>query len=377
MTGRHVLLTPGPVNVGLEVRQALQRTDVGHREPEALAALDRVRAKATTVFGGDSGYDTVVLTGSGTSGLESVISSVIPRGGRLLVLENGRFGRRIAEIAATHRIALTVLSFDWNEAVRPEVLAAALQADSTVTHVAVVHHETSTGLLNPVGLIGAVTAAAGVTLIVDAVSSLGAEPLDIAADHIDWCVSSANKCLESVPGLSLVCAPRARWEALRFVEPTTFSLNLYQHWKAQQIAGEPLFTPAVQLLFALDAALDSLLLEGTPGRAHRYRSISALLRRGLAERNLRMALPDHLRSASVTVCELPESVPFPYFQPAMRKAGFAIYSAPAHLGNACGIATMGQLTADDVLGFLNELDALIATSRTASTRCAVADGSMR
>ncbi|MGH8795214.1 MAG: pyridoxal-phosphate-dependent aminotransferase family protein [Stackebrandtia sp.] len=347
----HTLLIPGPVNVSERVRGAASRADVGHREAESLSVLQEVRQKATGVFGGGATHATVALTGSGTSALEAVLASVVPPTGHLLVLENGRFGQRLGHIAKAHRLPLTVASSAWNRPFAEAHVERLLRGRPAATHLAVVHHETSTGLLNPVAEIAKVASDRGVVTIVDAVSSLGGEKLNVVDDRVDWCVSSANKCLESLPGVSLVCAARSSWSELP-AGSGTFSLDLRGHWRSQELVGEPLFTPAVQLLFALNTALDLLIAEGTGARHARYTMLAQRLRRGLEEHGVRGVLPPSHRSATMTVGRLPDGVRFAELRDRAHRAGFAIYGAPATFGEACGVANMGQLRVEDIDRFL-------------------------
>ncbi len=354
---RRVLLTPGPVNVHERVREAAACVDVGHREPEALKALQRVREAATTVFGGGTEHATIVLTGSGTAALEAVLSSVVPRRGHVLVLENGRFGQRIGHIVATHGLAHTVVSTPWNEPFDVDRLERLVERNPEITHLAFVHHETSTGILNPAGEIARAAASCGIRVIVDATSSLGSERLDIAADCIDWCVASSNKCLEALPGLSLVCGTKDGFANLP--NGATFYLDLHRHWLSQEVLREPLFTPAVQLIFALDTALEILLAEGVEMRRRRYTSLAERLRSALLGRGGRFPVRDINRSSSMTVWQLPAGVSSVDVRQNVREFGFVIYGAPQVFGEACGVATMGQLSAQEVDDFVGVLDSAL------------------
>ncbi|MFI9645598.1 2-aminoethylphosphonate aminotransferase [Streptomyces sp. NPDC052040] len=354
-----VLLNPGPVNVHERVRAAMTYPDVCHREPEAAALMRRTRAKATAVCGGDETYTSVLLAGSGTAALEAAVSSVVPRDGKILVLDNGNYGERIHRIVTVHGIPEHHLEFGWMNPMDPAAVDAVLAADPEITHVGMVHHETSTGMLNPLREIGAVVARHGRSLLVDGISSVGAEEFDMAADHVDWLVGTANKCLEGLPGVSFVCARRDRLEALADVPTRTFYLDLHGHYIAQDKVGAPLFTPAVQVMYAFEEALDLMLAEGVDSRITRYSEFARRLRAGFAERGLAFLLPEEHMSTSVTNVHVPDGVRYADLHDALKDEGFVIYGVQERVGNVFRVANMGQLAAEVPDVFLAALDRVL------------------
>jgi 2-aminoethylphosphonate-pyruvate transaminase len=362
---RSVLLNPGPVLVDESVRAAMSYADVCHREPEIADLFDAVSSKIVEVCGADTEHAAVVLAGSGTAALEAAISSVVPPLGSVLVLENGRYGARMREIAAIHRILHSSLNPGLAQPLDLAALDSALANDQSVSHVAMVHHETATGMLNPVGDVGEIVARHARSLIVDAISSLGSEPLDVRLDHVDWCVGTANKNLEGLPGVSFVCASRRALDALDANQPRTYYLDLHAHYVAQVVHRAPLFTPAVQVLFAFDRALD-LLLEETPARrAERYGALAARLRDGLRERGIALLLKPQLRANALSVAYLPADMSYDELHDGLKRQGFVIYAAPPELGPVFRVATMGQLTAQDVERFFVALDRLLVAPSSA------------
>ncbi len=350
-------MNPGPVLVDQRVRDALTGPDLCHREPEFAELMTTVRDKLRIACLGDSQYSSVVFAGSGTAALEAVVSSVVPPAGRLLVLDNGHYGDRIAKIAQVHHIPHVTLEFGWAVPYRLDRLETALAKDPSITHVAMVHHETSTGMLNPLKEVGRLVSRHGRSLIVDAISSLGGEILDVRGDCIDWCISTANKCIESIPGVSFVCAPRAALEALAEVPSRTFYLDLHAHYVAQEVRREPVFTPAVQAMCALDAALDLLLKESVAARNARYRALAQQLREGLEARGFRLMLPAQDRSCLLTVVHLPESLTYAYLHDRLKQCGFVIYAGQGTLSRGFfRLSTMGQITHDDIHAFLQGVD---------------------
>jgi 2-aminoethylphosphonate-pyruvate transaminase len=358
---RQVLMNPGPVLVDERVRQAMSLPDLCHREPEFAELMARVSRKVTRVCGGDGSYTSVVFSGSGTAAVEAALSSIVPPGGRILILDNGHYGERLAKIAGVHGISHLVIRFGWATPFDLTAIDRALRDDPAITHVGIVHHETSTGMLNPLREVGEIAARRGKSLMVDAISSIGGEMLDMQADHIDWCTGTANKCIEGMPGLSFVCAPRAGFDALATVPPRTYYLNLYGQYVATDKAQAPPFTPAVQTFFAFDVALDLMLSEGVRNRHARYVALAAQLREGLAALGLKFLLPPEHRSSTLTAVYLPDGVSYSDLHDGLKALGFVIYAGQENLRQKVfRLANMGQITAEDVARFLEVLPGVVS-----------------
>jgi 2-aminoethylphosphonate-pyruvate transaminase len=356
-----VLMNPGPVNVDAAVREALGRPDLCHREPEFRALMSRVRRKVTLTCGGGPEHGSVVLSGSGTAALEAAITSAVPHDGGLLVVDNGHYGRRIADIAALHGIRSRRLDMGWGTPVDLDLLDQTCAGDLSLSHVAVVHHETSTGMLNDVAAVAAVTRAHRCRVVVDAISSVGAEDLDVARDRIDWLVGTANKCLEGMPGLSFVCATHADFVGLSIQRPRTYYLDLHRHYQAQEKAEVPAFTPAVPLFYAFEAALDLALAEGVAPRRARYWALAERLREGLTELGLRLLLAPEERAVSLTAVALPDGVSYESVHRAMKSHGFVIYAAQEQLAQGYfRLSTMGTMDRHDIDRFLVALGMFLA-----------------
>ncbi len=346
----YVLLNPGPACTTPTVRQALLTPDLCHREPEFLAVMREVREAIAELAGGAGEWSTVIFTGSGTAAVEAVVSSVVPPGGKLLVIDNGVYGERIARMAAAHRIEHRVLRYGWTEPAQPEEVARAFREDPALGHLAVVHHETTTGLLNPVEAIAAVCREFGRSLIVDAMSSFAGEPLDVRAWGIDYMISSSNKCLQGMPGLSFVVARRSALEQLASVPPRSVYLDLYGQWKAEEADNTP-FTPAIQIFFALRQAIYETRVEGLENRFQRYREAAATLRAGMEALGFEILVPAPWRSNTLTAFRLPEGIGYDALHDAMKRRGYVIYAGQGDLKHwAFRIANLGTLTADDMRG---------------------------
>jgi len=224
-----LLFTPGPLTTSYPVKEAAFR-DLGSRDSEFLSIVQNVRQKILALAHVDfPEYDTVIFQGSGTFGIEAVISSVLPRCGKLLNIINGAYGRRISQIARVHSIPVVEMNYDENQ--WPDLLDIdkVLHADPDITHVAVIHGETTTGLINPIKDIGELTAGYNKSLIVDAMSTFGAYDIDIKALNISYLISSSNKCIEGIPGFSFVVARISELADCKG-QARTLSLDLYDQW---------------------------------------------------------------------------------------------------------------------------------------------------
>src|SRR5213594_1475177 len=241
-----ILLNPGPANTTPTVRAALVMPDLCHREPEYFDMMRRCRAQVTRLAGCGEDWTTVLLTGSGTAAVEATICSAVPADRALLVVDNGVYGDRMLKIARAHGIAAHAVRSDIFTPVRPEDVEMALASQPEVSHVALVHR-------------------LGRRVIVDAMSSLFGEPLDVAQEPLDFVTASANKCLQGVPGVSFVLARRSALQALRGRAPRSVYLDLHSHFATQEADNTP-FTPAVQVLHAMEQALAELAQEGVKHR---------------------------------------------------------------------------------------------------------------
>src|SRR3989475_9395201 len=285
-----ILLNPGPANTTATVRAALVMPDLCHREPGAFDMMARCGAEVRGLAGCGPDWTTVLFTGSGPAAVESTIGSAVPADRALLVVDNGVYGDRMLKIARAHGIPAHAVRSDIFTPARPDEVEAALAAHPDVSHVALVHHETTTGLLNPVAEIARVAQRRGRRLIVDAMSSLFGEPLDVCQEPLDFVTASANKCLQGVPGVAFVLARRSALETLRGRAPRSVYLDLHSHFATQEHDNTP-FTPAVQVLHAMEQALAELAQEGLSRRVARYPEEARLLREGGGPPGPRVPLP--------------------------------------------------------------------------------------
>jgi 2-aminoethylphosphonate-pyruvate transaminase len=362
MTTGKLLFTPGPLTTSTTVKAAMMR-DAGSRDREFLETVGAIRQRLLALGGarppGEGGeFECVLMQGSGTFAIESVVSSAIPRGGKLLVLVNGAYGRRIAKMARVHGIETETVEAPENRRIAPEAVAERLAASRGITHAAVVHCETTTGILNPIEAIGEVVKRAGAAYIVDAMSSFGAIPVTLATAGVDFLISSANKCIEGVPGFGFVLARRSRLAEAEG-RARTLSLDLHGQWAGFETDGQFRFTPPTHALLAFHQALVELESEGgVPGRAARYGANHAALMRGMAALGFQAYLASELQSHIITAFRYPEHPAFRFedLYARLSRLGFVIYPGKLTAEACFRIGTIGRL-------FPPDIEALLAAMR--------------
>ncbi|KVW27374.1 2-aminoethylphosphonate aminotransferase [Burkholderia ubonensis] len=341
-----LLLNPGPVTLTERVRRSLLQPDLCHRESEFFDLQDEARARLVAAYGLDPAeWAAVLMTGSGTAAVESMIAALVPQRGKLLVIENGVYGERIAQIATQYAIAHEVLKHEWMQAPDLAQIAARLDAGG-FSHVAVIHHETTTGRLNDLGAIADVCRARGVKLLVDGVSSFGAEAIDFAGGDIDAVAATANKCLHGVPGAAFVIVRRS---ALAQAASRTYYLDLGRLAKLQDQRNTP-FTPSVHAYYALVEALREFdEAGGWRARHARYKALADQAQAGLAARGMPLVLPEGASSVVLRAYRLPQGVTYEQLHDGLKARGFVIYAGQGGLSKELfRISTMGAIEAADV-----------------------------
>jgi 2-aminoethylphosphonate-pyruvate transaminase len=341
-----LLLNPGPVSLSERVRRSLLQPDLCHRESEFFDLQDEARRRLLEVYGlGPAEWTAVLITCSGTGAVEAMIAALVPSGGRLLVIDNGVYGERIAQISTQYGIANERLVGDWMQAPDLAAIAARLDAER-FTHVALVHHETTTGRLNPLEPLGKLCRERGIGLLVDGVSSFGAEAIDFADSSLSGVAGTANKCLHGVPGVSFVIARRA---ALAQSASRTYYLDLGRLARLQDERGTP-FTPAVHAYYGLVEALREFADEGgREARHRRYAALAEQVRAGLAERGIEGAIPAPESSVVLRAYRLPAGITYQTLHDALKAEGFVIYAGQSNLSKTLfRISTMGHLTSQDI-----------------------------
>ena len=345
-----LLFTPGPLTTSLAVKQAMLH-DAGSWHFEFNQRVGNIRERLLEIAGVSSarGWEAIPLQGSGTFGVEAVFQTCVPSGGRVAVLSNGAYGDRMVQMLKSARIDHLVLRAEESAPLSAASVALVLAQNADVTHVAAVHCETTTGILNPIADIGEVVKKQGRTFIVDAMSSFGGMKIDLEGWGIDFLISSANKCLEGVPGFSFVLCRRRVLEACEG-SARSLSLDLLGQLRGFDKNGQFRFTPPTHALLAFHQALDELDGEGgVAGRAGRYQRNHATLLAGMHSLGFRSLLPPEVQSWFITAFLYPEDsrFSFPRFYDQLSDRGFIIYPGKLSQLNTFRIGTIGRLFPGD------------------------------
>jgi len=357
---RSILLNPGPVSLSEKVRKAAVSIDLCHREPEFLTLQNRLRSSLIDVYHCDrSHWTAVLLGGSGTTALEAMLSSLLPGDARLLVLENGVYGERISRIAEIHGIKYRSLAHQWMDAIDFDRVSQLL-AEGEFTHLAAVQHETTTGRLNDISRLAELCVQNGVKLMLDAVSSFGAEPIPFESPALLACAVTANKCLHGIPGLCFVLSRPEAIEAA--IEPPR---SLYMHlplWAKQQEQGSTPFTPPVNGLLALDQALLELNEQGGWKARHaRYQKLAEQVERVLSSQGVETMLEPGSSSCVLRSYRLPGDRSYTEIHDGLKQRGFVIYAGQGSLAaEMFRISTMGDITDYDMERLVAALSTVFA-----------------
>lgn len=363
MPGRKdkILFTPGPLTTSLTVKQAMLR-DFGSRDYEFITVVKQIREKLVALAGASNDeYTAVLMQGSGTFGLEAVVSSTVPPDGKLMVIINGAYGKRLAKIASVLKIETAQLEFAENETPDIERIKAALESDPAITNVVVVHCETTTGIMNPIEEIGAVVKEAGAKYFVDAMSSFGAVPVDLARCNIDYLVSSANKCIEGVPGFSFILA---KIDSLKETAgyARSMSLDILGQHLGFEKNGQFRFTPPTHSLVAFGQALVELEAEGgVEGRGERYRKNYETLVTGMRKMGFKEYLKPEDQGYIITSFLYPKDSNFSFerFYESLNEKDYVIYPGKVSNADCFRIGNIGRIFETDMQALLGAIEVTI------------------
>jgi 2-aminoethylphosphonate-pyruvate transaminase len=361
------LLTPGPLTTSMSVKQAMLH-DWGSRDRNFMAINARMRERLVAMIGGEGGFGCVPMQGPGTFAVEAMVNSFVPPEGKLLVLVNGNYGKRIVRMCGYSKRAVAALEWPDDQPVDPARVAKALAGDAAITHVAIVHCETTSGILNPVSEVARVVAAAGGKLLIDAMSAFGAIELDSRTVPFQAVAASANKCIEGVPGLSFVLA---RIEDLKESQGRApcLSLDLYDQWQALEQTGQYRFTPPIHCIVAFDQALTEHEEEGgVAGRGARYRNNWRILIDGMRALGFEALLPEHLQAPIIVTFRMPADPRFHFqtFYDKLKDRGYVIYPGKLTAVDSFRIGCIGRLDESHMKGALGAIRAAMAEMGVAS-----------
>ncbi|MGR9047395.1 2-aminoethylphosphonate--pyruvate transaminase [Halobacillus faecis] len=351
----YLLLTPGPLTTTASVRESMLK-DWCTWDEDYKSLVQSIRSDLLSLAGvSEQDYTSVLMQGSGTFSVESVISTAVPDDGKLCVLVNGAYGKRIAEIA--ERLKLNVCTIEYGETEKPDLekIETALKEDEAITHVAVVHCETTTGLLNPIHDIADIVKRYNKVFIVDAMSSFGGIQMSITDMDADYVISSANKCIQGVPGFGFVIAKR---QAIQQCEgqARSLSLDLFEQWKTMEDQeGKWRYTSPTHTVRAFKQALEELKVEGgIPARQNRYEQNQRTLVDGMRALGFTPLLPDEWQSPIITPFYYPENESFQFdrFYEELKSRGFVIYPGKVTDLKTFRIGNIGDIHPSDIEALL-------------------------
>ncbi|MDF1856105.1 2-aminoethylphosphonate--pyruvate transaminase [Pseudooceanicola sp.] len=349
-SGAPFLLTPGPLTTSAEVKRAMLR-DWGSWDDDFRAMTAEMRQRLLAIAGDRGDYDCVPMQGSGSFCVEAMLGSFVPRDGKVLVLANGAYGLRAAQTLAYLGRGCSLIDKGDYLPPRGAEVSAALAADPAITHVLAIHCETSSGILNPLAEIAEVTAQAGRELLVDSMSAFGALPLDVTEIQVEAFVSSANKCIEGVPGFGFVIARKSTLAAAKG-NSHSLALDLYAQWQVMNTTGQWRFTPPTHAVAAFLTALRAHEAEGgASARLARYTNNRDIVVAGMRAIGFETLLDDAWLSPIIVTffCPADPAFDFARFYAAMKARGFIIYPGKLTVAESFRIGCIGQMDGDIML----------------------------
>lgn len=346
-----IIFSPGPANISERVRRALTQPDIGHREEEFNWLLKDVKALlAKALKTNDRSFEIVVFSGSGTLAIDGLLTCLTGWAKTLLVVSNGIYGERAIDIARTYGVSVKELRLDWG---KPPDLAEIEKEikNPEIGGIYLVHHETTTGLLNPLREVSLLAKRYDKLVISDTISSIVGEHIDFGWG-LDAILGTANKCFRGVPGVSFAILSEDFISVAKKRERRTYYSDLLTHLERGRKEETP-FTPPVHALFAFREALRETLEEGVENRISHYKDISGLLRAGLKDMGLKFFLPEELYSNTMTSVYLPTGVTYEELHDKIKRRGFIIYNSQGHLrGKVFMLGVVGVMNDQDIKNFL-------------------------
>lgn len=354
-TKKHFLFCPGPVIVAKNVFDAVTN-NIGHREEEFSDLLQKINSNLLEVFEIKKKqlYYPLLITGSGTAANETVLSSIV-HNKHILILSNGEFGERLHLISKIHNKNTHLLNFGWGNPMDLKKVEKYLKTHK-VDIIGMVHHETSIGILNPVGKMGILSKKYKKTLFIDAVSSAGAEKIDLERWNVSYCTTSSGKAICSLPGLGIIMARVKDIEGLKNLPSKTAYLNLYNLYKYSSHNIQTPNTPAVHLFYALNQALSNILERGVVAWRAEIKRKADILRTSMKEMDLKFLIDEKYMSVSLTTVMVPEYTTFQELRSKLKEKNIVIYNGKGpFLDKVFQVGNIGELTDEHILMFLSSL----------------------
>ncbi|MDG2051511.1 MAG: 2-aminoethylphosphonate--pyruvate transaminase [Myxococcota bacterium] len=364
---RRVLLNPGPATTTESVKEALVIPDICPREASFCELYADTRIRLARLVGDPLEAVAIPVVGNGTTALEAAMTSFVPADGRLLVLDNGDYGTRLASMARALNVDHAVLASGWGEAIEISRIEGVLrESDRPFTHAYFVHHETSCGILNPLEELSEVFRRHGVRTLLDAMSSFACLPTPVGSDGVDVLVSSSNKCVQGMAGLGIVITTRQMIDAARLSRQRCFALDLVSEYDHLSATGQSRFTVPPQIVSALHQALQELEVEGRAGRQARYEQSMDVLLSGLKRLGFRLLETGGPPSRILVAIEAPGEGWFDFdrIHDELFEQGFTIYPGKPGAAPNFRLSVLGAIDQRDVKAFLRALEQVCLSARS-------------
>ena len=356
---RNILLNPGPATTTDSVKYAQVVPDICPREKEFCILMNQIREKLVRVVNGDDRYTAIPFASSGTGAMDACISSVLAEGKKILVVNNGAYGKRMVEIARTYygNERVVVYELPWGDYPQESEVERILSRDGAIAAIVLVHHETTTGMLNPVENITRIAHKRDVDVVVDTVSSYAGIVIDVRKHDIDYLFSTSNKCIQGMAGISFVICKKDKLKKTASNPVKNYYFNLFRQFSYFEKTGEMQYTPPVQIAYALDRALDEFFDETAGGRSRRYADSWKALVEGLKALGFTFLVPMEQQSKLLTAVIEPADPHYEFtaMHDYLFERGFTIYPGKGAKENTFRVANIGAIDKEDIGRFLDAL----------------------
>ncbi|MEG1746694.1 MAG: 2-aminoethylphosphonate--pyruvate transaminase [Raoultibacter sp.] len=367
---RKVLLNPGPATTTDSVKQAQIVSDICPRETEFGDLMRSVQSDLTRIVHGGEDYTSVLFCGSGTICIDAALSSLLPEGAKVLVVDNGVYSSRAVEVCTYYGLSHIDLKLPINRPIDVEAVRAVLSEEGDIALVYTTHHETATGVLNPLREIGALAHEYGALFVVDTTSSYAMIPLDVVRDNIDACMASAQKGIQAMTGLSFIIAKRAVIEESAANPKRSYYCNLYRQYDQFERTGQMHFTPPVQVVYAARQALDEYFAEGEQAKWERHQHLAQAIHEGLSRLGFSEAIDSEYQSQLVVSVSFPDCAQWDFraVHDYCYERGFTIYPGKIAGQDTFRLCTLGALEVADIEAFFKVLEAALEDLGIATAR---------
>ncbi len=354
---RNVLLNPGPATTTDSVKLAQAVPDICPREQEFGDLMEFCSTEITKFVGDPKEYATVLFGGSGTATVEAILNSVIPDSGKILIIDNGAYGKRMCQITSVYKIPTVIFESSSIEPIDLNALEALIKNTEGLTHLAMIHHETTTGLLNDVTSVGKICKKFNISFIVDSMSGFAAIPVNMKAMNIDYLAASSNKNIQGMAGIGFAICNKAVLESTASIPMRSLYLNLYAQHAYFEKTHQTRFTPPVQTFYALKQAIIETQKETIEGRYARYSKSWETLLNGLDELGLEYLIDKKYHSKIITSIIEPKTNAYNFneMHDYFFEKGFTIYPGKVNNYDTFRISNIGQIDYEDIQAFLKVL----------------------